>query len=216
MNEDIKIIFSKNLNRLMELKRETATEVSEKTGIAYSTVNDWKNGKKMARGGNLQKLSDHFGVNISDLTSENSIHQLTINKPAFKELKGKVAAGLPLEMFDVPELVSVPYEVRERYPNSYLLELKGDSMNKLFMDGSYVLIDPCDNLENGEIGVVRVNHTEATLKRFYKLGDAIMLQPESTNPEHQNQTYDCSEGECESISILGKLVWAMTPIGMKF
>ncbi|WP_280513121.1 LexA family transcriptional regulator [Carnobacterium viridans] len=108
--------------------------------MAYSTVNDWKNGKKMARGGNLQKLSDHFGVNISDLTSENSAHQMIVNKPAFIELKGKVAAGLPLEMFDVPELVSVPYEVRERYPNSYLLELKGDSMNKLFMDGSYVLI----------------------------------------------------------------------------
>lgn len=216
MAEDIKSIFSKNLNRLMELKNETATEVSEKTGIAYSTVNDWKNGKKMARGGNLQKLSDHFGVNISDLTSADDIYQKTISKSSYKELKGAVAAGYPLEMFETPEMISVPYEINQQYPEAYLLELKGDSMNKILMEGAYVLIDPCTNLENGEIGVVRVNHTEATLKRFYKMGETIMLQPESTNSEHHNQIYDCTKGECDSISIIGKLVWAMTPIGMKF
>ena len=118
-------------------------------------------------------------------------------------------------MFEVPDSVQVPVDVDRAFPNAYFLVVRGDSMNKIISEGMYVLINPCEELNNGEIGVIRVNGTEATLKRFYKMGDCIMLQPESTNPEHKIQTYT-SEEEIESISILGKLVWAMTPIGMKF
>ena len=60
MIDDIKAIFSKNLNVLMNRMGANVSDVSEKTGIPYSTVNDWKNGKKMPRGGNLQKLSAVF------------------------------------------------------------------------------------------------------------------------------------------------------------
>lgn len=72
MIDDIKAIFSKNLNVLMNRMGANVSDVSEKTGIPYSTVNDRKNGKKMPRGGNLQKLADYFHVNLSDLTSESS------------------------------------------------------------------------------------------------------------------------------------------------
>ena len=144
----------------------------------------------------------------------NPVNKVT-SQVAYKELKGAIAAGVPLEMFEVPDSVQVPVDVDRAFPNAYFLVVRGDSMNKIISEGMYVLIDPCEELNNGEIGVIRVNGTEATLKRFYKMGDCIMLQPESTNPEHKIQTYT-SEEEIESISILGKLVWAMTPIGMKF
>lgn len=207
--------IAENIKKYRKAHRMTQKQLGDLLGVHFTTVSSWEKGHNKPLMDKASKMAQLWNINVSDIIGDSPIQKKVV-KPAFKELKGIVAAGTPLEMFEVPEMVSVPFEIDQRYPDAYLLELKGDSMNKLFMDGSYVLIDPCDNLENGEIGVVRVNHTEATLKRFYKLGDAIMLQPESSNPEHQNQTYDCKIGECDSISILGKLVWAMTPIGMKF
>ena len=184
---------------------DTIKQVSEVTGIDFNEIIDMLDDDLELI---LNKDDHHFGQ-----------HEIPSNKQtsyvAYKELKGAIAAGVPLEMFEVPDSVQVPVDVDRAFPNAYFLVVRGDSMNKIISKGIYVLIDPCEELNNGEIGVIRVNGTEATLKRFYKTGDYIMLQPESTNPEHKSQIYTSKE-EIESISILGKLIWAMTPIGMKF
>ena len=184
---------------------DTIKQVSEVTGIDFNEI--------------IEMLDDDLELILNNDDHHFGQHEIPSNKQtsyvAYKELKGAIAAGVPLEMFEVPDSVQVPVDVDRAFPNAYFLVVRGDSMNKIISEGMYVLIDPCEELNNGEIGVIRVNGTEATLKRFYKMGDYIMLQPESTNPEHKIQTYT-SEEEIESISILGKLVWAMTPIGMKF
>lgn len=207
--------ISENIKKYRKMHKMTQEQLGDLLGVHFTTVSSWERGHNKPLMDKASKMAKLWNVNVSDIIGD-SLEQTKIVKPAYKELKGAVAAGLPLEMFEIPEMVSVPYEIDQQYPDAYLLELKGDSMNKILMEGAYVLIEPCTTLENGEIGVVRVNHTEATLKRFYQMGDSIMLQPESTNSEHHNQIYDCSKGECDSISIIGKLVWAMTPIGMKF
>ena len=184
---------------------DTITQVSEVTGIDFNEIIEMLDDDLELI---LNKDDHHFGQHVIPSNKQTSY-------VAYKELKGAIAAGVPLEMFEVPDSVQVPVDVDRAFPNAYFLVVRGDSMNKIISEGMYVLIDPCEELNNGEIGVIRVNGTEATLKRFYKMGDCIMLQPESTNPEHKIQTYT-SEEEIESISILGKLVWAMTPIGMKF
>lgn len=210
--------LSENIKKYRKINKMTQTDLAKKLNVGTSTVSSWELGSNKPLMDNVTKMAKLWNVNMSDIISDGNSddEKISISKPAYKELKGRVAAGYPLEMFEVPEMISVPYEIEEQYPDAYLLEIKGDSMNKIVMEGSYVLITPCEELENGEVGVVRVNGTEATLKRFYKMGETILLQPESTNSEHQNQVYDCSKGDCEEISIIGKLVWFMSPIGMKF
>lgn len=51
---------------------ESVADLANSIGIAYSTVSDWKNCKKMPRLGALQKLADHYHINASDLL-ENKI-----------------------------------------------------------------------------------------------------------------------------------------------
>lgn len=184
---------------------DTIKQVSEVTGIDFNEIIEMLDDDLELI---LNKDDHHFGQHVIPSNKQTSY-------VAYKELKGAIAAGVPLEMFEVPDSVQVPVDVDRAFPNAYFLVVRGDSMNKIISEGMYVLINPCEELNNGEIGVIRVNGTEATLKRFYKMGDYIMLQPESTNPEHKSQIYTSKE-EIESISILGKLVWAMTPIGMKF
>jgi repressor LexA len=45
------------------------------------------------------------------------------------------------------------------------------------MDGDYVLVEKIKTAHNGDIVVALVESTDATLKRFYREGDNIRLQP---------------------------------------
>lgn len=69
MEENITKIFAKNLNKLMTDRHENLTQLSDRIDVAYSTVSDWQHGRKMPRSGSLQKLANHFGVNLTYLTS---------------------------------------------------------------------------------------------------------------------------------------------------
>ena len=185
MTDDIKIIFSNNLNRLMKQKNETVTDLSEKTNIAYSTVNDWKNGKKMARGGNLQKLADHFGINISELTSDNFFDEVSNVFPVGEMVSipiiGEIACGDPI----IADENITGYRLRSKdglvNGNTFYLKAHGDSMEPKIPNGADVLIREQASVEDGEIAAVLVNgDTEATLKRVHYQNDSILLIAENS------------------------------------
>jgi repressor LexA len=182
--DEIKTIFSKNLNALMNRTGVNVSDLSDKTGIPYSTVNDWKNGKKMPRGGNLQKLADFFHVNLSDLTSESSptnIIPVTQDNMVRIPIIGTIACGDPILADE--NIIGYRYHLRDKLPKgqTFYLTAKGDSMEPKIPDGSDVLIRMQDEVEDGEIAAVLVNgDSEATLKRVKKQGDIVMLIAENS------------------------------------
>ena len=188
MVDEIKTIFSKNLNALMNRTGMNVSDVSDKTGIPYSTVNDWKNGKKMPRGGSLQKLADFFHVNLSDLTSElnmnatpSNIIPITDNNMVRIPIIGTIACGDPILADE--NIIGYRYHLRETLPSgdTFYLKAAGDSMEPTIRNGADVLIRLQEEVEDGEIAAVLVNgDTEATLKRVKKQGDIILLVAENS------------------------------------
>lgn len=87
----------------------------------------------------------------------------------------------------------------------FFLRVNGESMNKVVKNGAFALIHKQDNVENGEIAVVLVNGFDATLKKFTKQGDLIILEPQSNDESFETQVYDKNT----SIKILGKYVGKM-------
>lgn len=85
-------IFAKNLNDLMKKHGENLSELSDRINVAYSTVSDWQHGKKMPRSGSLQKLADHYKVNISYLTS---IHDDTKLNPTAEVIAAHIDDDTP-------------------------------------------------------------------------------------------------------------------------
>ncbi len=91
-------------------------------------------------------------------------------------LVGRIAAGQPLEAIENPETISLHDFTRAR--DVFVLEVRGDSMqDEHIVDGDYVLVEKTATAHNGEIVVALVSGSEATLKRFYKEGDRVRLQP---------------------------------------
>ena len=91
-------------------------------------------------------------------------------------LLGRIAAGQPIEAIETPETISLGDITRSK--DVFVLQVKGESMkDEHIVDGDYVLVEKTNTSRDGEIIVALVDGTDATLKRIYREGANIRLQP---------------------------------------
>ena len=101
---------------------------------------------------------------------------MSVNTGMVLPLLGRIAAGLPIEAVANNETISLADFVRSK--EVFVLEVRGDSMqDEHIVDGDYVLVEKSKTAHNGDIVVALVQGTDATLKRFYREGENIRLQP---------------------------------------
>lgn len=71
MNDnEYKKIFSKNLNKYMDLNGKNQTDLINDLGLNKSAVSTWCNGTRLPRMDKVQLLANYFGVNRSDLIED--------------------------------------------------------------------------------------------------------------------------------------------------
>ncbi|MAE93430.1 MAG: repressor LexA [Deltaproteobacteria bacterium] len=93
-------------------------------------------------------------------------------------LLGTVAAGAPIEVFEQDERIPVPESMVRRRGESFVLQVSGDSMiEDHIQDGDYVVVESRPEARNGETVVALVRGSEATLKKFYRRGPKVVLEP---------------------------------------
>ncbi len=93
-------------------------------------------------------------------------------------LKGLIAAGEPIEAVEQDEQIDVPKNLVGRPDNTYVLQVKGESMiEDGILSGDYVVIEDKPVPSNGEIVVALLENEFVTLKRFYREKNRIRLQP---------------------------------------
>jgi repressor LexA len=101
---------------------------------------------------------------------------MSINTGVVLPLMGRIAAGQPIEAVENPETISLADFVKSK--EVFVLEVRGESMqDEHILDGDYVLVEKTRTAHNGDIVVALVDQNDATLKRLYREGDTIRLQP---------------------------------------
>lgn len=90
----------------------------------------------------------------------------------------------------------------EKPEEYFFLHVNDESMNNVIKNGAFALIHKQDTIKNGEIALIIVNNTNATLKKYIKQNDLTILEPQSNNKNFETQVYDKNT----SIKILGKYV----------
>jgi repressor LexA len=98
-------------------------------------------------------------------------------------LLGAIAAGSPIEAIENREELDLEQLFHSRN-GVYVLRVRGDSMIEDHLcDGDFVVIERRENARNGEQVVALLDSGEATLKRFYREGSKIRLQPANSQME---------------------------------
>ncbi len=123
-------------------------------------------------------------------------------------LLGAIAAGSPLavtpEDLQSADTITVPEMLTGGRPEVFALRVKGNSMvDALINDGDIVLMERVDNARDGEMVAVWLKREEeTTLKRFFREGDRIRLQP-------MNVTMDPIYTDAGNVEVQGRFVSAM-------
>ena len=196
------------MNRLKDLRlknKELQEDVGKIIGKSGRAVGNYETGKRKMSPEIVLKLAEHFNVTTDYLLGkdvDNNVFPIPDNAVPIPVV-GKISAGLPiLATENISRYEFAPSSLINKNFTYFYLTVTGDSMNRKFNDGDIVLVQQQNDLENDEIGVFLIDN-EATVKRYKKDKERIILYPMSTNPEHDPQIYDLKE---TNVKIIGKVI----------
>jgi repressor LexA len=196
-------------------QEELAKILREKYALGTDRVmvSKWETGFQEPQMHTVACLADLFGVSLDDLNDDNTnkqgLHTLNIlgampiPRMVKKPRLGAIACGEPiLAEENIESYDDVPNDIK----CDFTLICKGDSMiNARINDGDVVYIKAQEEVNNGEIAACLIDgefDCEATLKRYYKYDDKIMLQAE--NPNYPPFMF--TKEEMNKVRIIGKAV----------
>jgi len=112
-------------------------------------------------------------------------------------LVGRIAAGEPiLAIENIEDHISLDAQ----FDGCFLLKVTGDSMKQAgIFNNDFVIVKPQKTVNNDDI-VVALIEDEATVKRFYRENNQILLKPE--NPDYSPIIVD----ESKNFAIIGIVV----------
>lgn len=129
----------------------------------------------------LHKLEEDGRIHMADGKNRAIVvTDDTIQESEGIPLVGTVAAGVPITAIEnVTDYIA--FEPLKHYENQlFALRVRGESMiNAGIFDGDIVVVEQTNYAENGDIVVAMVDHSEATVKTFYKENGHYRLQPEN-------------------------------------
>ena len=213
LKQVIKKSFSYNLDYWLKKRGLKQVDLASRLNISKSTVSQWLNPKnrKMPSTETLGKIIKVLDVNLSDLLEDSIVNFNYSNVANISPLPqtnkkprlGVIACGEPIT---AEENIDDYDEVPEDIKCDFTLLCKGDSLiNARINDGDIVYIRQQDEVNNGEIAACLVDgefETEATLKRYFRYDDKIVLQAE--NPMYPPFVY--VNEEMNKVHIIGKAV----------
>lgn len=195
IGKKLKMLRSKSDLSLDELATNLNKSVSkeEEQYIMFNKgkLSKWENDREEPKLSALKYVADFYDVSVDSIISDKDNHDLGI------PLIGTIAAGTPIF---ADQNIEDYFTIDSRINADFCLRIQGDSMIDAGINNDdIVFIRQQPTLEVGEIGVIQIGE-EATLKRFYRTNDSIILQPANSNYLPQVYTSD------SDIKILGKLV----------
>lgn len=197
-----------NYEKLLKMKNSTSYKVAKATGIAPSTLSDWKKGRSVPKTDKMKLIAEYFGVDIDTLVgSEVDLGEAFIADDEREGIKmipiiGEIRAGQPI----ITNETLLGFESadigRGDERDYFYLTVIGDSMKDCGMvEGSLVLFRKQQYAEEGNIVACLVGGECATVKRFHTEKRRIYLLPE--NDEYEPIVLTPEDFESGSARILG-------------
>lgn len=195
--------LGKYLKKLRNDKYLSLREVNHITDISYSHLNMIENGKRNVTPALLRVLADLYCVDYLDLYEKagyiDLIEDEKRNKYRTDEL-GNIVVSIPLlgtvkagYNYLAEENWVGNVDIDKKLADSgefFALNVKGDSMSPVLIEGDIVIVKKQDDFENGDIVVALINGDEATIKKAKKSDSSILLQPFNNNYEPLIFTYE--------------------------
>ena len=195
----------------------TQSELAKKMGTTQQTIQRYEAGAVDVNSSKLVRLAEILGTTVDYLIGipTNAVPARPGGVP--RPVIGRISAGPFGTVYEESgEELDVPDDVWECHKQGFWMRVSGNSMNRLFAEGSMVYVDPACEVRNGDVGVACVNGDEGTVKRiFFEPNNVVRLHPESYDPEYRDRVIDEDDPESPSFHIEGKVVSYRAPMGWR-
>lgn len=189
------------INEYKEKTGMSDSEIARRTGVSRSTAARWSNG-------DIHRLSPEAKERLSQLLGydiEPLLKGMEVNYRL--PVLGYVKAGYDL-FAEENYLGEEDVTFDEKKKGDYYLKVTGDSMNGIgIMENSLVLVQQCDHIESGKIGVVMIGD-EVTVKKVVFKKDMMIL--EAANPHVENRYFSPQEIRTLPVRIIGQVLSCKT------
>lgn len=197
------------INRIKELRTENnirQIDLCKQLGVSQGALSGWENGRYEPDSDMLIKLSDIFGVSIEYILGKsNTVKPTKIKKTSVKiPVLGRVKAGIPIdaiqEVIDYEEIT----EDMAKNGEHFALQIIGDSMEPKMHEGDVVIVRKQSDVDSGNLAIVLVNNTDATVKKIIKHENGISLM--SFNNKYSPIFYSNEQLNSLPVIILGRVM----------
>jgi repressor LexA len=198
--------FAKRLSSVLEEENIDVVKLGKKIGFHKSTIYRYMTGELSPKITTVQILAEVLNLNFLWLMGYDDVPKRLDNKSKGIKIPvlGKVVAGIPIEaveeIIDYEE-ISQDMATQGEY---FGLVVRGDSMTPRFLEGDVVIVRKQSDVESGDIAVVLVNGSEATIKRISKDVNGITLVP--LNNAYLPKFYSNEDIEKLPVTVIGKVV----------
>lgn len=184
------------MNRLKILREEkklNQIELGKIIGVSGQALGMYENEKRDMSTDTVIKLANYFDVSTDYLLGKSDTRTKTdkLGNPVVSiPLLGTVKAGYN---YLAEENWVGNVDIDKKLADSgefFALNVKGNSMSPVLIEGDIVIVKKQDDFENGDIVVALINGDEATIKKAKKSDSSILLQPFNNNYEPLIFTYE--------------------------
>lgn len=199
--------------RALADREDSRVSFAKRIGVSKQTVNNWVNGANAPDIEMIATIASSYDVPLSAILDGRVTVDHVREQQGWTDvpLFGSISAGTPIEMIPIEDTFVIPTAIRDRYPDSFLLKVCGESMNRVLPNGSYALVNPTSEAIDGKAYAVAVNGYDATIKRVRHLDNGIELLPDSTDPTIRPMVFDYADPEAETVTVIGEVVWYVVP-----
>lgn len=184
----------------------TQKDLADRMGLTQQAIQRYEAGARNIRASVLRQLSETLDVTISyllGLTDEGDQDTAYATVPL-------VDGGKASEADEGEGHYAVPVDLLRSWPDSFLMRIDDESMNRILPHGCYALVSPCTSIEyDGQPYALQVGDAAATIKRVHRTPDGLELCPDSTDAAFQPQIV--GDTEADAVSIVGRVVWHCIP-----
>ncbi len=202
--------FKENIAALRKNAGLSQSNLAKQVGVRKTTISNYETGYSVPDYRILSSLADIFSVSIDSLLGHQTPSQASepIIPISFFPIVGEVHAGAPyFAIEEVMGYLPLPKDMVGGY-DYFGLVVKGDSMNLARIEPNDILLVRRQNTaDNGDIVIAFIDGEEATVKRYFRNGDTVMLYPNSTNPNHLPIQIKLNENK--NFTIMGKVMRAI-------
>ncbi len=190
----------------------TIREIQKELDISSTSVVDYNLNALEERSYIRRNRHISRGIELFGFTASHPSNVVSI------PVVGRIAAGEPIEVpedyaaGEFAESVTMPISMLPKETNGlFALRVRGHSMvDALINDGDLVILKPQITADNGDtVAVWLKSERETTLKRFYREGTRVRLQP-------ANVTMQPIYTDATNVAVQGKLVGVIRAVDNRF